>query len=52
MKLAQELDKLCHEHYNKTFKEGLLKHAKTGIQTKTNRNGEKNVLLYDSAVIL
>ena len=33
VKLAlQELDRICREHYDKTFKEGLLKHAKTGIQ--------------------
>ena len=35
VKLAlQEPDKVCHENCNKNFKDGILKHAKAGIQKR------------------
>ena len=49
VKLAiQELDKICSESFNKSFKDGLLKHAKAGIQkrpTPTERKREKRAVL-------
>ena len=49
VKLAlQELDKICSENFNKSFKDGLLKHAKAGIQkrpTPTERKREKRAVL-------
>jgi hypothetical protein len=44
----QELDRICLEHYDKTFKESLLKHAKSGIPKKptaTEKKREKRVAL-------
>ena len=51
VKLAlQELDKICSENFNKSFKDGLLKHAKAGIQkrpTPTERKREKRAILHE-----
>ena len=53
VKLAlQELDKICSENFNKSFKDGLLKHAKAGIQkrpTPTEKSA-KSELFYASVV--
>ena len=40
--------KVCHENFSKSFKEGILKHAKAGIQkrpTPTERKREKHAIL-------
>ena len=49
VKLAlEELDKVCSENFSNSFKDGLLKHAKAGIQkrpTPTERKRERRAVL-------